>query len=285
MKFALGSAAWRSDYGSFSTGLLSDCEIENLLAKAAILGFNYIDTAPSYGDVEETLGGININQSLATKVTVDASDFSSITKSIDLSKKRLSVDSLELVFIHNWDALSQSDKHRSVEHMQNCVSENKIRSWGFSTYEISELNKISSNGWRNLTVQINSNVLDQRILAVNTPDYSADFKSRNIEIWVRSIFLQGVLLDNSRHNPYTNHPDIKAFFSACENLGISPLEMCLSYIKQLEVVDCAIIGIVNELQLIQIWAALQANVPEIDFQSLQSRDINLIDPRKWNLKK
>jgi len=285
MKFALGSAAWRSHYGSFSKSPLSDDEIENLVAKAVLLGFDFIDTAPSYGDAEETLGRIQVHQSLATKVTVDASDISSISKSIDLSRKKLKVDSLDLVFIHNWDVLSQSDKYKSVEVMQNRVSEEAIKGWGFSTYEVSEVAKLKSSGWRDLTVQINSNALDQRILEISTPHNSSDFKSRNIEIWVRSIFLQGVLLDSSPKNPYITHPDIKSFFSACANLNTSPIEMCLAYIRQMDFVDCVIIGIENDVQLNQIVSALKFSIPKIDFRRLESKDVELIDPRKWSFSK
>ena len=285
MKFALGSAAWRSHYGSFSKGPLSDNEIENLVAKALLLGFEFIDTAPSYGDAEETLGRIQPHQSLATKVTVDASDISTIPKSISLSRKKLKIDSLDLVFIHNWDVLSQSDKYRSVEVMQNCVSEETIKGWGFSTYAVSEVAKLKSNGWRDLTVQINSNALDQRILEISTPHNSADFKSRNIEIWIRSIFLQGVLLDRSLNNPYITHPDIISFFSACANLNISPIEMCLAYIRQMDFAAGVIIGVENDVQLNEIASALQVSIPEIDFRRLESRDVGLIDPRKWNFSK
>lgn len=282
MKFALGSAAWRSHYGSFSKGSLSDSEIESLVAKAALLGFDYIDTAPSYGDVEETLGRMQLYQSVATKVNVDTSDISTISKSIDLSRKKLRVDSLELVFIHNWDVLSQSDKYRSVEAMQNCVSKETIQGWGISTYDVKELAKLTSNDWRDLTVQINSNVLDQRILEFSNRNDITDLKSRNIEIWIRSIFLQGVLLDTSPKNPYLSHPDIKSFFSACANLNSSPIEICLAYIRQMDMVDCVIIGIDNALQLNKIGSALQVSIPKIDFRRLESRDIELIDPRKWN---
>ncbi len=59
MKLILGSAAWRVNYGSFSKGPLADDQIEKLAAQAALLGFEVIDTAPSYGDAEEVSEAIN----------------------------------------------------------------------------------------------------------------------------------------------------------------------------------------------------------------------------------
>jgi aryl-alcohol dehydrogenase-like predicted oxidoreductase len=285
MKFILGSAAWRTPYGAFSKGLLTDSEIEDLTSRAASLGFNFIDTAPTYGDSEKVFGRIKPKQSLATKVTVDTSDFSSITESINRSRKNLGVESLELVFIHNWDVLNESEKAISADVLQTCIATQSINSWGFSTYEVLELEKMQKYGWSDLKVQINSNILDQRILQIETFLRSTDFKRLQSEIWVRSVFLQGVLLNQSPKNPFISHQDIVNFFSVCKEFDISPIEMSLAYIRQLEFVDGVVLGIENKLQLDEIIKALRVEIPQTNLQDIKSLDIELIDPRKWNVSK
>ena len=285
MKLVLGSAAWRVQYGSFSKGLLDDNQIDDLTTQAIALGFDFIDTAPSYGDTEEVIGRIKPQQKLATKVTVDTSNYSSIIKSIDLSRKNLGVESLDLVFIHNWDVLTESEKSTSANMLHTCTTNQAINSWGFSTYEVSELMKIEKHGWSNLMVQINSNILDQRILEFESFLGSEDFRKLNTEIWVRSVFLQGVLLDQSPKNPFIDHRDVVKFFSVCREFNVSPIEMCLAYIRKLDFVDRVVLGIENELQLKEITKAFQGEIPRTNLMHVASQDIELIDPRKWNLNK
>ncbi len=281
MKFALGSAAWRLHYGAFTKGLLGEEQVRSLTSRAAELGFDFIDTAPSYGDTEEVIGRIKPKQSLATKLTVDTSDFSSIIKSIDRSRHRFGVESLDLIFVHNWDVLTEKEKGNSADVLQACVLNQTIKNWGFSTYEVTELTKVEKYGWANSRVQINSSILDQRILELDTYLRNVDFKRLECEIWVRSVFLQGVLLDKSSKNPFINHPDILRFFSLCDRLKVSPIEMCLAYIRQIGFVDRIVLGIENELQLNEISSAFQVEIPQSNFHAVKSSDIELIDPRRW----
>ena len=285
MKLVLGSAAWRIQYGAFSKGILTDKQVKNLTSSAASFGFDFIDTAPTYGDSEEVIGRIKPKQNIATKVTVDTSNYSSIIKSIDRSRRNTGVESLDLVFIHNWDVLSDSEKSISANILHTCTADQTINRWGFSTYEVTELMKIENHGWSNLMVQINSNILDQRILEFESFLGSEDFRKLNTEIWVRSVFLQGVLLDQSPKNPFIDHRDVVKFFSVCREFNVSPIEMSLAYIRKLDFVDRVVLGIENDLQLKEITRAFQGEIPQTNLKHVASRDDKLIDPRKWNLNK
>lgn len=283
MELVLGSASWRSRYGIFSKNPLSEKQISRLVMRATLLGIDFIDTAPTYGDTEEVIGRIKPKQRLATKVTVDSSSSSSIQESVNLSRKKLGVESLDLIFVHNWDTLSESEKYKSVEVLQKCILEQTIKKWGFSTYDTLELKKIKIYGWTNLNVQINSNILDQRLLAIDATLERKVFKEQNVEIWARGVFLQGVLLDQTIKNPFIGHPDVINFYSICKEWGISPLELCVAYMKKIAIVNRMIIGIENEIQLNEIAIATRVNPPKLDFQLLQSKDIKLVDPRYWEI--
>lgn len=283
MKLVLGSASWRSRYGLISKNPLSKKQITRLVMRGALLGFDFIDTAPTYGDTEAILGKIKPQQKIATKITVYPSNFSSIDESINRSRKKLGVESLDLIFVHNWDTLSKLEKYKSAETLQKCILKQSIKKWGFSTYEALELKKIKMYGWANLNIQINSNILDQRLLEVDNALERSVFKKQNVEIWVRSVFLQGVLLDQTLQNPFVGHPDLINFFSICKQYGLSPLELCLAYMRVIGAVDRIIVGIENEIQLKEIVTASQASSPKLDFQLLQSKDIKLIDPRNWEI--
>lgn len=284
MKLVLGSASWRANYGSFSKGKLSINEISDLVNRAGILGFHYIDTAPSYGDTEEILGSIKLSQSIATKVTIDPLDFRSISKSIDLSRRKLGVELLDLVFIHNWDILSEYDKLKSVDEMHKCLESASINRWGISTYEVHEILKLQNNGWSNLTVQINASVLDQRLEEfISNQDFNA-LKILGVEIWVRSIFLQGILLNQTSDNPFINNEALSSFFDFCTSNGYSPIEICLAYVKHIcQYVNGVVLGIDSLPHLNQISRSLRAEIPDFDFSPLNSRDEMLVDPRRWDI--
>lgn len=283
MKLVLGSASWRSRYGLISKSPLSEKQVTTLVVRGALLGFDFIDTAPTYGDTETILGQIKPSQKIATKVTVDPFNLSSINNSIDLSRRKLGVESLDLIFVHNWDSLSQSEKYNSAEFLQKCILKQSIKRWGFSTYDVLELKKIKTYGWTNLSVQVNSNVLDQRLLKVDNEIGRSFFKKQDIEIWARSVFLQGVLLDQTLKNPFVGHPALINFFSICKEYGLSPLEFCLTYIRAIGAVDRILVGIENVIQLNEIVTASQISPPKLDFKLLQSKDIKLIDPRTWEM--
>jgi aryl-alcohol dehydrogenase-like predicted oxidoreductase len=281
MKFALGSAGWRTQYGSFSESVLDDEQAIELLESAWTLGFEFIDTAPTYGDTEKLLGRVMPLQKIATKVTVDPFDASALSRSIFSSLQMLKLQSLELAFVHNWDLLSAQVKESSAAALQQLVEEKVISRWGFSTYEVSEIRNLSFSGWKNLSIQINTNILDQRIMRISEEFKCKTLMPNDIQIWARSIFLQGVLLNTSNKNPFLQHPDLVNFHKYCSKLGVSPIVLCLEYIKRLGTINVAILGITNFTQLKEITNAMNCYVPDFDLDSLASRDVNLIDPRRW----
>jgi aryl-alcohol dehydrogenase-like predicted oxidoreductase len=281
MIFSLGSAGWRSIYGVLPTEMLSLREIESLTLKALTLGFKWIDTAPGYGDTEKYLGVISPPQSVATKIIVDESDLSLISKSIENSLDNLKLDSLELVFIHNWDKLITENREVASHFLDNLVRTGIIKHWGFSTYDIGEIIRFSQLDFRNIHIQINSNVLDQRLLENGLDVITKRFASQGHKLWLRSIFLQGILLDIDERNPFINHNSIVNFHAYCLKKGYTPMEVCLGYVQSLPIVDYVILGINNSQQLEEIASALSSTPSGFDYSELKSNDLDLIDPRNW----
>ena len=97
--------------GAYLMGDGSVDPIENaglILESAQLVGVNYIDTAPLYGDSEVLLGkalkGFRSDMMISTKVGFDPQDFDyrseSVLASIERSLKRLGVDKLSVAQIH-----------------------------------------------------------------------------------------------------------------------------------------------------------------------------------------
>ena len=281
MILSLGSAGWRSSYGVLSSEILSLRDIESLTTKALNLGFNWIDTAPGYGDTEKCLGAISPQQSVATKIIVDERDLTTVMKSVENSLVNLKLETLELVFIHNWDKLSIENKEVAGQYLENLVRTGLVRNWGFSTYNIDEIVKFSQSDYRNIHFQINSNALDQRLLRIELETFNKRFENQGHKLWLRSVFLQGILLDEGEGNPFATHDSIVNFHTYCLETGFTPMEVCLGYVLSLPIVDYVILGVNNHQQLEEIASSLTSAPSGLDYSKLESNDLSLIDPRNW----
>lgn len=283
MELALGTAGWRTAYGALPSKPLMTSEISSLTFQSHLLGFSWLDTAQGYADSESIIGEISPPQQIATKIVVDADNLSGIAALIDKSLNNLKMQVLNLVFIHNWDSLNNSSKEHVVSHLEKLKSMKKISSWGFSTYETSEFSWVVKLGLERVHVQINSNVLDQRLLRHGLEESIQKFVEMNNSVWIRSIFLQGVLLDPTSNNPFFNHPEVANFYKFCSATGYSPLQVCLSYANSLSACGHLILGVNNLKELNEISTALKIAPSELDLKSLKSTDRNLIDPRFWKI--
>lgn len=281
MKLSLGTAGWRSTYGAVPSHPLSIEEISFLTQRASQIGFDWIDTAPGYGDSELCLGLVSPPQLIATKLVVNQTELLDVNKSVDNSLLNLNTDALELVFVHNWDNLQDPEKELVSECLEGLVGIGKLKRWGFSSYDVTEILRFSEMEYRNVYIQINSNVLDQRLLENDFSTIARRFITQNHKLWLRSIFLQGVLIDQSTKNPFSTHEAIIKLKTYSLETGYTPMEICLGYALSLPIVDCLILGVNNSEHLRALSAALESAPTGLDFGVLKSNDLQLIDPRNW----
>jgi aryl-alcohol dehydrogenase-like predicted oxidoreductase len=125
--------------------LPTDAEIRNLLAEAAELGINLLDTAPAYGSSEERLGALLPQRQqwvLVSKVGEEFDDNTSsfdfsyqhTTASIERSLRRLRTDYLDLVLIHS-DGNDEQLLQRSecLPALKACQERGLVRYLGISS--------------------------------------------------------------------------------------------------------------------------------------------------------
>ena len=110
------------------------------------------------------------------------------------------------------------------------------------------------------------------------------FKSNGIELHVRSIFLQGLLLMESyERNPYFDN--WKELFDKWESWlkqnKISKLEGCISYVTQNKFIDKVVIGIDSKNHFDEILNVFKNSNSQIIPDIFSSSDQNLINPSNW----
>lgn len=148
----IGLGAWQLGKDSGWQGM-SEKEAIELVQQSLEFGINFFDTAPiyGYGSSEERLGkalkGVDRNTIVInTKFghsSTGATDFesSSIRESLEGSLKRLQVDYIDSLIIHN-PPLSYLDgnKNDHYEILERLIDEGKIRAYGASLDSYEEMN-------------------------------------------------------------------------------------------------------------------------------------------------
>lgn len=260
MKLALGTVQFGLDYGISNTeGMTSFDEILKLLDLAKKNGINTLDTAKEYGSSEEILGNCANGFEIVTKIQ-NPIDF-------EQSLKKLKRDKLYGLLFHNADVLFKNPEY--LKEFEKLKKENKVEKIGVSVYYSEQIDIILENYNIDL-IQLPINILDQRLLQSS---HLKKLKDKNIEIHVRSIFLQGLLL---MKNPPDYFKPIKPILDKINQNK----ELILGFVKNIDEIDKIVIGVNDSRQLQENIEAYNKDV-DIDFSKFSINDTKFIDPSNW----
>lgn len=284
-KIIIGTANLNNNYGISEKNYLQTSELKKIINK---LRKNkkklFIDTAKSYGNSEKDLGVINkltkykINFVTKIKLINKKLNKKFIIQETLNSLKNLNTQIIYGLLIHNTDILKNKKNLEIVNSSFNFLKKKKyILKKGLSIYNLNELDKYFYKIKPEI-VQIPLNVFDQRIIESK---WIKIFKKNKVEIHVRSIFLQGLLLKKKfefkgklkKFNKYFSN-----WFSFLKKNKISNLNACLNFIESQKFISKFIFGINNFKQFNEI---INYNRKKLNFNELRSKNQNLIDPRKW----
>lgn len=284
-KICLGTAQFGSSYGLTNKNEeLSVKEIGEILSLAENNGISFLDTAPTYGNAEYKLGNLEISDwNVVTKVKTGStiSTNTSFSESVEASLNRLKIDNLYAILIHNPKLFFDPQINRLLNQLSDLKEKGLIKKIGVSVYDRVEVDFILGNFDVDI-IQLPFNVIDGRMIENNTLD---KLKRRNIEVHARSIYLQGLLLmdtkDQTQH--FGNWELIwKQLNSFCQDNKITPLEACLRYVLQNPNIDRVILGIDNYSQLEETIKAATGGAVNIP-NELISLDDNLCNPLNWDM--
>lgn len=159
-----------------------------------------------------------------------------------------------------------------------------LKKFGVSVYSVKELNKILTIFTPEI-IQLPINIINQSFLEKNLLKF---LKKKKIEIHARSIFLQGILLQNYDDVPdyFRNKKPIKKYFEFINIQQISSLKFCLKFLSNIKEIDKFVVGFNDASQLKLFLNCLKKiNKFKMNFKTynnFKSSNPKLIDPRKWN---
>ena len=314
MKLALGTVQFGLDYGiSNQAGRPSFSEIKKILTTANAHDIDTLDTASAYGESEQVLGraltDINTEQHfhIVTKIPrLSNTKTSSTTAAIpttpsttlkntsireyfDSSLKHLQVRKIDALMFHHADDLLTDKGASYFQQAIELKQQGLVNKIGVSVYQPHQLEAIMESFNIDI-VQLPFNCLDQRFTQRNIQEQLA---KQNVEVHVRSLFLQGLLLMplvevSPYFQPYLIQ--IQQFHTLCQQLNCQPLTLALAFIHTNTFINKAVIGCCSNEQLTQIidhYQQAKALADSLSNETIEQlnllacSDEGLINPSFW----
>ena len=286
MRLAIGTAQFGMHYGiSNINGKTSFQEAEKIVHLAKINHIDCIDTALAYGDSESVLGRLRIKDfKLITKIPPINKAIGGVDRQIaDMvseSLKRLGLSKLFGILAHDSSELLTENGDKLYESMRRLKKLGLVEKIGLSAYSSEEITNLIDRYEFDI-VQLPFNVFDNRPV---TSGLFEKLKLRNIEVHVRSIFLQGLLLIEPSKIPQKFNRWKKSFEDWDDYIKkskLTRLSACLAYVKSFKEIDRIVVGVEYEAQLAEILSAY--DIDDVNnFPNFEIKDELLINPGKWN---
>lgn len=267
------------------SGQTSPSEARSILEFARSHGMRLVDTAVAYGDSERRLGEIGLEGwgviSKIPAVPADAGDISHwVKESVKASLSRLKVQTLDGLLLHRPEQLLGSGGGALYAALLALKNANLVQRIGVSIYDPEELNQLCSRYQFDI-VQCPFNLLDSRLI---DSGWLYRLRDQGIELHVRSIFLQGLLLLSPKARPamFSRWSDLWAIWERwLEQAGLTPLQACLNYVLSFPEISNVVLGVDAVGQLQEAFGAIGCTIPGAPLD-LQCRDLRLIDPSYWS---
>lgn len=283
MKLAIGTAQFGLDYGvSNQTGKVSRGEVSRILGFARAFGIDMLDTAIAYGDSEAALGSAGVSDfQIVTKVgnvATGRKQHEWMQEQVEASCRRLRVDSLYGVLLHRSPTTDLEAWRYALISLKESGLAKRV---GVSVYSPFEIDYLLDALPLDI-VQCPFNVIDRRMLDSGAFER---MKSLNVEVHVRSVFLQGLLLMPPEGVPphFLKWANVLERFQSWRlESGMVASEACIRYARAIPFIDRIVVGVESEAQLQEIHRYF--SLPGVTApDDLGVDDEALVDPSRWTL--
>jgi aryl-alcohol dehydrogenase-like predicted oxidoreductase len=281
----LGTANFGLNYGVGNKGKkITKPEASRILQEASKLGVKKIDTAMNYGDAESILGNsITSTNQFEVTTKIPAAVFSQpgeTLKCIRRSLKKSRQNSYLAVLLHNTSFLNNLENIKLRKELSTLKELGLTLHLGVSVYTEEDIKKSKEFFPEFDFFQILENVCDQKKY---NSKYLQDTADQGTTFFIRSIFLQGMLLMNPQILPQSlvyNKESLIQLNKFCELKNISVLDLCVHYAKSIPWAAGVVFG-VNSVQHLQEINESYKKSFHIDFSNAPKISKFYLDPRNW----
>ena len=289
-KLGLGTVQWGIPYGiSNPNGVTTPETVAALLSEARCYGINVLDTASLYGKSEAVLGTNSLDTfKIVTKTpsftTTHISDIevNQLSKTFQQSLIYLSCEKIYGLLIHNAENIFVPGGEKLLAAMVQLKEKGLVDKIGVSVYDSMQLDAVLEKFTPDL-IQLPLSVFDQRML---NSGHLERLKNAGVEIHVRSVFLQGLLLMPLCDIPVFFEPIrplLIRWHAAAEAQGLTVNQAALAFVKNILYVDTVLVGLDN---LLQFRSCVDDFSIEVNFDAagLACNDPLFVNPSRWQIK-
>jgi len=281
MKLALGTVQFGLNYGiANNDGKVVMNEVRKILEYAKSKSILTLDTASSYGNSEQVLGKIGVQDyHIITKTISLKNGVNAVINNLYKSLNNLQIDRLYGLLIHNIEDMEDHKLSVLLNILNKLKEEGIIKKIGFSTYTPNQVNFLLKNFDFDL-IQLPFSILDRRIL---DEGILAKLYKRGTEVHARSIFLQGLLIMSPKSRPkkFDRWSHLWTIWHKWLNDNkITPIEATLRYAISTPEISKVVFGVENLFQLKEIFIASNGNLPDIP-KDFFTNDPDLLNPSNW----
>ena len=287
-KIVLGTVQFGLNYGiNNKTGIPTEDELSELLIYANQIGIYTLDTAYNYGESEKRLGKLIEENKLKFNLISKApkgSNVKNILNYFDECLQRLRATNLYGYLLHDFNDYLNTPQ--IIKTLYNLRETNAVQKIGFSLYYPEQLEKLFANNIPFDLIQVPYNIADRRF-----EKYFVELKEKNVEIHIRSVFLQGLFFMDSDELP----SKLKSFKELLQKLNDlsnrfnrSIENIALNFVLQNKFINYTVLGIDNIKQLTKNVKESNKKLrdEEIQLIDLEIKKINipqeLLIPSNWN---
>jgi aryl-alcohol dehydrogenase-like predicted oxidoreductase len=288
----LGTAQLGLPYGiANKTGQPNQTLANAIIQEAWENGIQEFDTAQGYGESEQVLGESLHRLNIAGKVKVitkfhpmlDHLNPDVLDKAIAVSLKNIGVPQLYGIMLHREEMLALWHKGLA-EIISKFVARGIVQKIGVSVYSPEKAIEAINTECIDM-VQVPTNVLDRRFEKAGVFEIA---KMKGKKVYIRSVFLQGLLLMNVDALP-NKLSFVAPFIEKLENLtkefGLTRHEVAFGYIKSQMPFAQVLFGAETKEQVTENLAAWKKDFPAIlgerirmNFSNVSERILN---PLLW----
>lgn len=284
-RLALGTAQFGQSYGIANRdGQVARSAAKAMLRLAAANGIDTLDTAIAYGESETCLGEVGTQGfRLVTKLPEVPNGCANVSRwvqeQVGASLSRLGVSAVYGLLLHRPEQLLGTSGKVLYQTLQGLKETGQVQKAGVSVYSPSELELLTPRYHFDL-VQAPFNLVDRRLCKTG---WLQRLKDRGVEIHVRSVFLQGLLLMPQAAIPvkFASWSDLwSKWHGWLARHDVSAVQACLAFPLSFPDIDRVVVGADSESQLDQIIRAMVSAAPD-DLPDLQCDAESLINPARW----
>ena len=279
-RFILGTAQLNQKYGiSNNNNIISEKEFKKIFQYLNLNKQTIIETSNNYNKAEERLSVIPKNFLIYTKISPNKK--SSIIDQINSSLLKMNRKRIEGFFFHDLNLFLKSDINRVLDEINYLKERKIIKTFGFSIYNPTELELIQKYEFDLL--QFPLNFADRRFVSNK---YLTHLKKLKKKLFIRSIFLQGLLLMDYKNIPKRFDKWNRVFIkwnNFLNKYNLNSLQVCINYVNSFDFIDYKIIGLSTYQELIQIMKYDSKHFYKFKDENIFSKEIDLINKNLWGL--